>query len=140
MRKLFLIALLSTAAAPAVAAPAPREPALPPEVADGRMVDQIGTMVGAVTRALLDLPVGELEAAVENRPVTRADRSRTLGSVTGTDERELAAGIEQGKGAIRAGGEAMARAVPVIREAIDKAAAQIDRVTANVPQPGYPRR
>ena len=48
-------------------------------------MDQIGNMIGAVTRALLDLPVGELEAAIENRPATRQDRQRTVRSVTGTD-------------------------------------------------------
>ena len=145
MRKLFLLALLASAA-PAVAAPPARPPEpqrpaeLPPEITDGRMIDQLGSMVGALTRAFLDLPVGELEAAVENRPVTREDKRRTVRTVTGTDERELAAGIEESKGAVKAGGQAVARALPVIREALNKAGDEIERATANLPQPGYPRR
>ena len=144
MRKLFLVALLASAA-PVAAQPAPRQPhsaseaELPPEITDGRMIDQVGSMVGALTRAFLDLPVGELEAAVENRPVTREDKRRTVRTVTGTDERELTAGIEESKGAVKAGGEAMARALPVIREALNKAGDEIERATANLPQPGYPR-
>ncbi len=151
MRKLFSLALLAAVATPAAAQVAPRppepplysEPAyaqLPPEIVNGGAIDQIGNMVGAVTRALLDLPVGELEAAVENRPVTRQDRQRTVRSVTGTDEREVASSIEQSKGAVVAGGRAMARTLPVIREALNKAGEEIERATANVPQPGYPRR
>ena len=151
MRKLLSLALLAAVATPAAAQVAPRPPEpprysdpayaqLPPEIANGGAVDQIGNMVGAVTKALLDLPVGELEAAVENRPVTRQDRQRTVRSVTGTDEREVASSIEQSKGAVVAGGRAMARTLPVIREALNKAGEEIERAAANVPQPGYPRR
>lgn len=151
MRKILPLALLATVASPAVAQVAPRPPEpplysdpayaqLPAEIANGAAVDQIGNMVGAVTKALLDLPVGELEAAVENRPVTRQDRQRTVRSVTGTDEREVNAGIAQSKDAVIAGGRAMARTLPVIREALNKAGEEIERATANLPQPGYPRR
>lgn len=148
MRKFLSLALLAAVATPAAAQVAPPPPGysdpayaqLPPEIANGAAVDQIGNMIGAVTRALLDLPVGELEAAVENRPVTRQDRQRTVRSVTGTDERDVTAGIEQSKEAVVAGGRAMARTLPVIREALNKAGEEIERATANVPQPGYPRR
>jgi hypothetical protein len=146
MRKLFLFALLASAAVP-VAAQAParspepqRQAELPPEITDGRMLDQVGSMVGALTKAFLGLPVGEIEAAVENRPVTREDKRRTVGSATGMDERELTAEIEQSKGAVKAGGEAMVRALPVIRDALNKAGDEIGRATANIPQPGYPKR
>jgi hypothetical protein len=104
------------------------------------MLDQLGGMIGALSKAFLNLPVGELEAAVENRPVTRADRQRTVRSVTGMSERELEADIEQGKGAVKAGGQAVARALPVIVEALNEAGESIEQATANLPQPGYPRR
>jgi hypothetical protein len=146
MRNLILVALLTSVAAPAAAQAPARQPQpghsaeLPPEIADGRMLDQVGSMVGALTKAFLDLPVGEIEAAVENRPVTREDRRRTVRSVTGTDERELTAQIEESKGAVRAGGQAVVRTLPVIREALNKAGEEIERATANIPQPGYPRQ
>ena len=143
MRPLLALALLSATASPALAAEAPRPPAavsIPPEVTDGRMLDQLGTMVGALSKAFLNLPIGEVEAAVENRPVTGADRSRTVRSVTGIDERSLESEIEQGKGAVKSGGQAMARALPVVVEALNRAGDEIQRATANVPQPGYPRR
>lgn len=147
MRKLLPLAALAVVASPAAAQVASRTPQypvpyrtdLPPEIVDGRAVDQIGNMVGAVTKAFLDLPVGEIEAAVENRPVTRADRQRTVRSVTGTDERDITASIDESKGAVVAGGQAVARTLPVLREALNRAGDEIARATANIPQPGYPR-
>lgn len=144
MRKLLLVALL-TSAAPAAAqvatpAPQPQRPSdLPPEITDGRMIDQLGSMVGAVTKALLNMPIGEVEAAIENRPVTREDRRRTVGSQSGLDERDVVAGVEESKGAVKAGGQAIARSLPVIRDALNRAGDEIARATANLPQPGYPR-
>ena len=144
MRKLLFVALLASAA-PAMAQPPSRPPApqrpvdLPPEIADGRVVDQLGTMVGAVSKALLNLPVGEVEAAIENRPVTREDRRRTVGSESGMDERDVAQSVEESKVAVKAGGQAIARSLPVIRDALNRAGDEIARATANLPQPGYPR-
>ena len=97
-------------------------------------------MVGALSRALLNLPIGELEAAVENRPATRGDKARTVRSVTGVDERELDAEIEQGKVAVQAGSQAIVRSLPVIVEALNKAGEEVERATSNLPQPGYPKR
>jgi hypothetical protein len=149
MRHLLPLLLLGTSAVPAMAAqpqpvpvPPPPPPAavLPPEIADGRMFDQLGTMVGALSRALLNMPVGEIEAAIENRPVTRADRQRTVRSVTGTSEKEIEAEVESSKEAVKAGGQALVRALPVVVEALNKAGEELERATANLPQPGYPRR
>lgn len=144
MRHLLLSALLCSVATPALAQqsqrPGPPPVAIPPEIVEGRMLDQMGDMIGALSKAFLNLPVGEIEAAVENRPATRADRSKTVRSVTGMSERELAADIEQGKGAVKAGGQAMVRALPVIVEALNEAGEEIERATANIPQPGYPKR
>lgn len=141
---ILLVASLTTPAlgkAPQPSAPPPpAAPTLPPEIADGRMVDQLGSMVGALSKALLNLPIGEVEAAVENRPVTQGDRSKTVRSVTGMDERAIDSEIAQGKGAVKAGGQAVSRALPVIVEALNKAGEEIGRATANLPQPGYPRR
>ena len=141
MRRFLALVLLGSLATPAAAAPPSAPPVvLPPEITDGRVLDELGTMIGSLSRAFLNLPVGELEAAVENRPATRADRNRTVRSVTGTDERELQADIEAGKGAVKNGGQALARALPVVVEALNTAGRELERATANVPQPGYPRR
>ena len=41
-----------------------------------------------MSKAFLNLPVGEVEAAVEGRPVTSADKRRTVRSETKMSERD----------------------------------------------------
>lgn len=145
MRLPFAIAALAaTAASPALAQqpapPPPVAPQLPPELTDPRTLDQLGNVAGVLARALLNLPVGEVEAALENRPVTAADRRKTVASETGMNPRELDGEVERGKVAVKQGGQAMARTLPVITRALNEAGEQIGRAIANLPSPTYPRQ
>ena len=142
--RLLLIALpLALFTTPAMAQPA-RAPELPRELTDPAMADKLGKMAGALSRALLDLNVGEIEAAVEGRAVTPADRRRTVRDMAASGNPDIERRIErqaaQSGAAIQAGAKAMAAALPAIMESVERAAAEIDRATANLPQPGYPRR
>ena len=142
--RLLLIALpLALAASPALAQ-RPDAPQLPPELTDPAMADKVGRMAGAVSRALLDLNVGQVQAAVEGRPVTEADRRRTVRDVAaGGDpviERSIERQAAQSGAAIQAGAQSLAAALPGIISAFEAAVGDIDRATANLPQPGYPRR
>ena len=135
--RLLLIALpFAVVAAPAMAQPA-RAPELPRQLTDPAMADRMGKMAGALSRALLDLNVGEIEAAVEGRPVTQADRRRTVRDMAARGDPNIERIIERqaatSGAAIQAGAKAIADALPAIMGAIDRA-------TANLPQPGYPRR
>ena len=144
--RLLLIALpLAFCASPAFAAPRHTPiPQLPRQLTDPAMADQMGRVAGALTRALMNLPVGEVEAAIEGRAATEADRRRTVRDIAGRNDPNLDRRIEQqaarSGAALQAGAQAMAAALPGILESIDRAADQIDRATANLPQPGYPRR
>jgi hypothetical protein len=93
---------------------------------------------------LLDLPVGEIQAAAEGRPVTPADRRRTVRDMAAKDDPYIEQRIErqavQSGVALQAGIKAMANAMPAILDALERAEGEIDRATANLPQPGYPRR
>ena len=142
--RLLLIALpLAFAAAPAIAQPT-NAPELPRELTDPAMADKVGRMAGALSRALLDLNVGEIEAAVEGRAITPADRRRTVRDMAAGGNPDIERRIErqaaQSGAAIQAGAKAMAAALPAIMESVERAAAEIDRATANLPQPGYPKR
>ena len=144
MRLLLIAIPLSLAASPALAAQPHRAPPLPRALTDPAMPDRLGRTAGALTRALLDLPVGEIEAAIEGRPVTAADRRRTVRDVAGRNDPDVDRRIEQQAArsgvALQAGARAMANALPGILDSIDRAADQIDRATANLPDPSYPRR
>ena len=142
--RLLLIALpLALFATPAMAQRGPA-PELPRELTDPRTADQLGKMAGALSRALLDLNVGEIEAAVEGRPATQADRRRTVRDVAARGDPDIERRIERqaanSGAAIQAGARAMADALPSILQSLDRAAAEIDRATANMPTLGYPRR
>ena len=136
MRLTLALAPLLLLATPAAAQ---QPPQLPPEVTDGRAIDQLGTVFGAVARAFLDLPVGEIEAAVENRPVTRDDQSKTVRSVSGMSDRELQQQIREGTEVAKSGTRAIVRSLPVITRALNDAGEQIDRAISNMPSPVYPR-
>jgi len=133
---LFLIAL--GVSAPLAAQPA--APPQPPEIASGEIVDQMQPVLRAVARAFLDLPVGELEAAVENRPVRAEDRDRRVRDVAGVDERQLDRQIAEGSGTLKAGTQAIARSLPAITRALEQAGDEIARTVNNLPSPTYPRR
>jgi len=139
--RLALAALpLMLAAAPALAAPA--APQLPPELSDPAMADKIGRMAGALTKALMDLPVGEMEAAVEGRPVTRADKAkRVRDSIGGPDaERRVEAQVAQSGRQMQAATKALVASLPAIMAAMDGVEKELERAVANIPDPTYPRR
>ena len=139
MRMTLALAPLLLFATPAGAQSAP-PPQLPPEITDGRAIDQLGTVMGAIARAFLDLPVGGIEAAIENRPVTQQDQGKTVRSTTGVSERELQQDIRQGTEVAKAGTQAMVRSLPVITRALNEAGEQIGRAIANMPSPAYPKQ
>ena len=139
------ILILAAAAAPASPAPPPPAPiAIPRALTDPAMADRLGRTMGAMAHAVMNIPVGEMQAAIEGRPVTRADRNRRVGDVAGPDGRAMAdhvAGSSAATGrAMQAAGRAMIGALPAILEAVRGAEAEIERATANLPDPTYPRR
>ena len=150
MRALALLLPLSVAATPALAAPqaTPDQPIqIPRELTDPAMGQQLGKMMGVLTRAMMDMPIGEVQAAMEGREPTAADKRRTVRDVAGGDpnlDRKVEAQVAQAMPRMQAGMKAMASSLPVMMKTIEQAAEQmqgtLDRATANLPDPTYPRR
>ena len=141
--------ILAAAAAPVSAAPPPppyAEPsiAIPRELTDPAMADRLGRMAGAMAHAVMNMPVGEMEAAIENRPVTPADRNRRVRDVAGADDRavvdQVASNTAATGHAMQAATRALVASLPAIMSAVKNAEAEIERATANLPDPSYPRR
>ena len=139
MRAVLILVPALLAAAPAHAAP---PPALPPVLTDPALADRLGDVAGAVTRSLMNLPVGEIEAAIEGRPATRADRARTVRDSVGDPyvEQRVAAEAAQSGRTMQAATKALAASLPAIMQALDGAKEEIERAVANMPDPTYPRR
>lgn len=141
MRAAFIALPLILAAAPAVAAPQ-GAPELPKEVTDPAMADKLGKMAGALTKALMSMPVGEIEAAAQGREPTTADRQKTVADVVGDPDapRKVEQQAAQSGRAIQAGAQAMIKVLPAIMAALDGVEASVDRAVANLPDPTYPKR
>ena len=139
MRALFALLLLLIAAPAVAQVAAPREPiVIPPELTSPETAKKLGKMVGPLSKALMSLPVGEIEAIAEGREPTAADKRRTIRDMTGDRdiERELAnAGpvIEQSMKRLTA-------MLPVLMRSLEGLGDELEKATANMPQPGYPNR
>ncbi|HEX7931327.1 MAG TPA: hypothetical protein VF470_10550 [Sphingomicrobium sp.] len=135
-----LAALASPALAQAAPPPPPQAYQLPPEVTDMRWADRLTDTMVAMSKAFLNLPVGEVEAAVEGREPTAADRRRTLRNETGMTERDVRQQIEATRPAMQAGMRAVSAAMPSIMKGLADAKQELDRASANLPRPDYPKR
>ena len=149
MRICLLFVPLALMASPALAqspAPAPRSDAItvPPELTDPAMADKLGRMMHALSRAFLNLPVGEIEAAAEGRPVTRADRRRTVRDAGREDnpnfDRDFERSLAESRVGMQASMRALAAALPAMMKGLSEAGRELEKATANMPSPNYPRR
>ena len=92
MRISLLVLPLAMMASPALgqAKPAPPAPAetivVPRELGDPATAQKLTRMMQSLSQAFLNMPVGEIEAAAQGRPVTQADRGRTLREVGRRDD------------------------------------------------------
>jgi len=92
MRLSCLAAPLFLASSAALAAPAPQSQIeIPPEMTDPQFIHRLMSMTDALSKAFLDLRVGEIQAVAEGRPATAADRNRCTGGNRGDDDEEPAA-------------------------------------------------
>jgi hypothetical protein len=141
MRAYWIALPLVLAPVPALAAPK-AVPQLPPELSDPAMADKLGRMAGALTKSLMDMPVGEIEAAVEGRPATAADKNKRVRDEIGGPEaeRNVEAKVAASGKQMQAMSKALVDSLPSIMQSLDQAEKQLERATANLPDPTYPKR
>jgi hypothetical protein len=141
MRAILLALPLTALASPSLAqqVPAPNYQ-LPPEVTDMRWADRLTDTMVVMSKAFLNMPIGEVEAAVEGRDPTAADRRRTLRTETGLTERDVRQQMDATRPAMQAGMRAIQAALPSIMKGLTDAQHELERASANVPRPDYPKR
>ncbi|MCL6742049.1 hypothetical protein LZ518_13010 [Sphingomonas sp. RB56-2] len=140
MRTIWIALPLMLAATPAAAAP--KDIQVPREFSDPAMADKLGKMAGILTRALMDMPVGEVEAAVQGREPTTADRAKRVRDEIGGPqaERQVEAQVAQSGRQMQAVGQALVESLPSLMSALGDLESRMERVTANIPDPTYPKR
>ena len=141
MRCYWIALPLILAPVPALAAPK-EAPQLPREFTDPAMADKLGKMAGALTRALMDMPVGELQATIQGREPTAADRSKRVRDAIGGPEaeRQVEAQVAQSGKQMQAMSKVLVDSLPSLIAALGQLESNLERVTANIPDPTYPKR
>jgi len=149
MRNLSILLMSVACASPAFAEPA-RAPSasetaeIQRALTDPAITDKLTKVLPALGDALLNMPVGEIQAAMEGRPATRADKRATVRDLGRRNDpnfdRNLKADLANSGETMKGGMKAMAAALPAMMEGMKKAVEEMDKATANLPSPTYPRR
>ena len=131
---------LLLSATPAFAQAAPPAAQVPRELTDPATADRLANAMQSLSDAFLKLPVGEFQAAMEGRQPTAAERRKTVGSESKLSERELRRQIEDAKPMFQQGMKQLAAALPAMMQGMDELQRSVERATANMPDPTYPKR
>ncbi len=149
MRVSFALIPLLISAAPALAqAPASSNPAptvqLPTELTDPATTEKLANAMQALSKAFLDLPVGEVQAAIEGRKPTAAEKKLTLRDLERRSdpnfERDFKRQMAEAKPRIERSMKALADALPSMMQGLQQAQQSLERAAANMPDPTYPKR
>ena len=140
MRYLTALALLGAAAPVAAQTPAPSPPQEVERALDPAMADRLTNAMEALSDALMNLPVGEVQAAVEGRAPTAQERKLTVRDVARRDHVDVRRQIAETKPMIRQSMKALSTALPAMMKSLDDMQQALDRAAANMPDPTYPRR
>ena len=146
MRVSLVLLPLSLAASSALAQSAPPPPAfqVPPQLTDPAMADRLANIMQSLSKSFLDLPVGEVEAAIEGRTPSSAERRltvRDMGRRNDPDfDRKVERQIAEAKPMMRQSMKALSDSLPQMMQGLEHAKEALDRAVANMPDPNYPKR
>ena len=140
MRKLLFVPLL-LAATPVAAQPAPQ---LPRELTDPATTQRLSNAMQALSRAVLDIRVGEMKAAIEGRQPSPAERNMTVRDMARRDDpnfdRHLQRQMANVGPMMQQSMRALNQALPAMMKGLADAQKALERATANLPDPTYPAR
>ncbi|HVM22560.1 MAG TPA: hypothetical protein VM308_04560 [Sphingomicrobium sp.] len=145
MRTAILALPLLLVAAPAAAqsAPAPL-PAIPPELTSPETTEKLARAVQALSKAMMDLKVGEVQAALEGRQATPNEKRMTVRDLGRKDdpnfERDVQRQIANAGPLLQHSMKALSAALPAVMQGLAQMQQSMDRAIANMPDPNYPKR
>ena len=143
MRKILIVLPILLCSSPALAQSAP-PPQLPPELTDPATLHQLIGILDQLSRALMNVRIGEAKAALEGRDAGPRERNMTVGDYARRNDpnfdRSLHRQIASVEPQVQRGVQSVNRALPSLMQALDDAERAIDRAVANMPDPTYPRR
>ena len=143
--------LLGASPAFAQAAPMTASPAAPKAgqemqrvLSDPAMADRLAGMMQAMSKAFLDLPAGQIQAAAEGRKPTSAEKRMTVRDMARRDDpnfdRNFQQRMVQARPMIQQSMKALSEALPAMMSGLEQAERGLERAAANMPDPTYPKR
>jgi hypothetical protein len=138
MRKALILLPLVACATQALAQPDTIQ--LPPELTDPATADRLTDAMQALTKVMLDLKVGEVQAALEGRQPTAAEKKLTVRDLGKIDDQQLQRRVAEMKPQIRQSMKAFQKALPEMMQSLEQMQKSLERATANLPDPTYPKR
>ena len=147
MRAIPLILASTLVATPAMAqqpAKSPERIQIPREITDPQLAGRLADMMQVLAKAMLNLPVGEIQAAAQGRPATAEEKRQTVRDIGRKDDpnfdRNLERQVAASKPMIEASMKALISALPAMMKGMSAAREELERATANLPRPDYPKR
>jgi hypothetical protein len=145
MRKILILVPLMLCASPALAQPAPADTAQIERVLnDPAMADRLANVMQVMSNAFLDLPAGQVQAALEGRQPTAAERRMTVRDMARQDDpnfdRNFQRQMAQTGPMMRQSMKALGDTIPAMMQGLSQAGKALERAAANMPDPTYPKR
>src|SRR3954469_933239 len=145
MRKILILVPLMLCASPALAQPAPADTAQIERVLnDPAMADRLANVMQVMSNAFLDLPAGQVQAALEGRQPTAAERRMTVRDMARKDDpnfdRNFQRQMAQTGPMMRQSMKALGDAIPAMMQGLSQAGKALEAPAANMPDPTYPKR
>jgi hypothetical protein len=144
MRKsLFVLPIVPIllAATPAVAQPAPQ---LPPQLTDPATTQRLTSTLQVLSTALLNMRVGEVQAALEGRQASPQERNLTVGDLARQKDPEFDRHLQQKMASVgpmvQHSARALNQVLPQVMHDLKNAQKSLERAVANMPDPNYPQR
>ena len=147
MRAALLLPLLMCGA-PALAQAAPAAAGDTAEIqrvlADPTMADRLADSIQVLSKSFMNLPVGELQAAIEGRKPTAQEKKLTVRDLGRRDnrnfDRDFQRQMANAKPMLEQSMKALSSALPAMMQGIQQMEQSLERATANMPDPTYPKR
>ena len=148
MRTYLILLSFALCAGPAFAQPQPATtaPEKPPveRLFDPAVAQTLARTMQALSNSFLDLRVGEMQAAIEGRPATAAERKLTVRDLGRREnpnfERELQRQVANAGPMVEQSMKAIGGALPAMKQSLEQVERAIERAAANMPDPTYPKR
>jgi len=143
MRARVILLPLLFSASPAIAQQQP-VPQLPPALTDPATAQKLANAMQVLSGALLNMKIGEVEAAMEGRAATPRERNLTVRDMARRQDPNFERHFQQQIATVgplmQNSMKALNQALPAMMQGLHEAQQALDRAVANMPDPNYPKR